>query len=144
MEGTESRLCAGTGKPLWSPCMVVALQFPCRTLRVAFLQAVINHCNTSAVKSVPCILALQLRPRSDFIGIFHVCKHFIASFKPFFLEATFVSNYHVLKTLTFVDDGAANITTKERSCKINVTNRHRLCVKQTFLLFAVVNACSAP
>lgn len=113
--------------------MVVALQFPCRTLRVAFLQAVINHCNTSAVKSVPCILALQLRPRSDFIGIFHVCKHFIASFEPFFLEAIFVSNYHVLKTLTFVDDGAANITTKERSCKINVTNRHRLCVKHTHI-----------
>lgn len=31
---------------------------PRRTLRVIFLQAVINHCNTSAVKSVPCVLAL--------------------------------------------------------------------------------------
>lgn len=61
-----------------------------------------------------------------------MCKHFIASFKPSFLEAIFVSNYCSLKTLTsVVDDGAADITSTDRSCEINVTNKHSLCVKHT-------------
>jgi len=45
------------------------------------------------------------------------------------LEQT-VSDYYSLKTLTLViDDGATNITTKDKSYKINVTNICTLSIK---------------